>query len=176
MRKFIPWMAVLLLASLLCGCAGQGGADAPGAFTLQDGTRIDYTMNREQVEQIVGEPAKIDTESLDHGYVECFYEEEGYYAMYTPEGAIRAFKIDSTEIETFGGIHVMHKLAKVAKAYPKCQSTEVWTLAAFRGTENISADSHMLDENCFWIYYLPDGDANIRRIILMDHTFITEGK
>jgi len=46
----------------------------------------------------------------------------------------------------------------------------------FRGNAEVSPDSEYLGDDCMWIYYLCRDDGSIARIIVMDHTFATQGQ
>jgi len=176
MRKTIGWLApALVLVLLLAGCAHKG-ADEPKAFTLQDGTRLTYDMNRTQMEKGLGEPDRVDAESFTDGYVECFYDDDGVSIIYTPEGRTRAVKITTTEVETYGGIHLLHTKKKIELTFPKSADLDLWSVAVFRGKQEISYDNEYMSDDCFWIYYICTEDTKISRIILMDYEFGSGGK
>ncbi len=167
-------MLVLVLAAL-SGCAPKG-ANEPKAFTLQDGTRLHYDMDREQMEKGLGEPDRVDSESFKDGYVECFYDDDGVSIIYTPEGRTRAVKITTTEVETYGGIHLLHTKKKIELTFPKSKDLDLWSVAVFRGRVEVSYDNPYMKDSDFWIYYICTEDTKISRIILMDYEFGSGGK
>jgi len=175
MKRTVSFFIVLCVVFCVTGCMHKG-ADEPMAFTLQDGTRLHYSMNRTQMEKALGEPDRIETESFSDDYMECFYDDDGISIIYSPEGRTRAIKITTTEVETYGGIHLLHTKYKIEHTFTKAADLDLWTVAVFRGKQEISYDNETMSNDCFWIYYICTEDTKIARIILMDYEFGSGGK